>query len=163
MAKIPLTKRKFKGQYVIVDDSDFEILSQWNWCEDKDGYVIRTGRKSDGVYMHRLIRMHRQILNALDSSLEVDHINHNVKDNRKSNLRLCKRKQNMENSRISKHSTSGYKGVYWHRAISKWCAQITIDGRCMHLGLFLVKKQAALAYNEAAKQYFGEFACLNVL
>ena len=70
--------------------------------------------------------------------------------------------QNSRNQKIRrKNNTSGFKGVYWHKARKKWRVQITVDGKNMHLGSFDDKKDAAQAYNDAAVQYHGEFAKLN--
>jgi hypothetical protein len=95
----------------------------------------------------------------------VDHRNCNRADNRKRNLRLCKDAQNVRNRRKSRNKTSQYKGVSRKalRANKPWEATITVDGTAIHLGRFVHEHEAAVAYNAAATQYFGEFARLNVI
>ena len=58
---------------------------------------------------------------------------------------------------------SGYKGAYWHESKGKWISDIKVEGKKIHLGAFDTKEEAALAYNEGAIKYFGEFARLNVV
>lgn len=156
MAEIQLSQ----GKVALVDDSDFELLSQWNWCLS-NGYAVRRGRKSDGTLCRRNIQMHRQILGITDSKVEVDHINHTKLDNRKGNIRVCTGSENHSNSELRKDSSSGYKGVSFDKSKAKWLSQIKKDGVNYCLGHFRTKEQSALAYNQAALRYFGEFALLN--
>jgi hypothetical protein len=147
---IPLTR----GKETIVDDEDFEWLSQWKWIylNSGDGYAVRySGGKS--------ILMHREIMKA-DDGTEVDHRFGNTLINQKYNLRICTHKDNMHNRKISKDNTSGFKGVSLRQS-SRWYAHIRVNGKTRHLGSYLNKINAAHAYDEAAKKYFGEFARTN--
>jgi len=56
---------------------------------------------------------------------------------------------------------SKYKGVSWRKDRSRWIAEITVNDRTRRVGSFEVEKWAALAYDKAARKYFGEFAYLN--
>lgn len=104
--------------------------------------------------------MHRVIMNCPEG-MQVDHINGNKKDNRRSNLRICSASQNMANRSKPSNNTSGYKGVGWRKSRCKWIASIRVNSNLYHLGSFDCKHQAALTYDIAAKKYFGEFADLN--
>lgn len=159
MAEILLNQ----GKVVIVDEADFQLLSQWNWWVDLRGYAYRTGRKSDGVLWRKNIRMHRQILGLTDPLVFCDHVNHNPLDNRRVNLRACTNSMNVANSRTSADSSTGYKGVRFDKRLKfkPWTARIVFNGREISLGYHPTKEQAALAYNKAAKRLFGEFANLN--
>ena len=84
---------------------------------------------------------------------ELDHINRERNDNRIENLRPCTHSQNLGNARARVHK---YKGVTFCKATQKWRAQL--NG---HLGRFDTIEEAALAYNAAAIEHFGEFANLN--
>jgi hypothetical protein len=54
-----------------------------------------------------------------------------------------------------------YRGIYQHRR--KFIAQVFINGRKLYLGMFSTPEEAAEKYNEAAFNYFGDKAILNVL
>jgi hypothetical protein len=150
--KIELTQ----GRVALVDDCDFDWLSQWNWYF-ANGYAVRGERHPEGK--SQMILMHRVIMNAPDG-MHVDHINGDGLDNRRSsNLRLCNHSQNQANRGPSSNSRSGIKGVWWHH--QKWQAAIKIDGRTIHLGYFDHAADAAAAYDQAAIKYHGEFAQLN--
>lgn len=87
---------------------------------------------------------------------EIDHINCQKSDNRISNLRLAARWQNMCNKKQVR-AACGVRGVYWHRKSGKWSAQIRVNSRRIHLGLFDDLNAAGDAYRAAAAQHFGEF------
>lgn len=155
MKTIKLTQNK----YALVDDEDFEYLSQFKWYYHNRNYAARQQwNKNKKVYEN--ILMHRLILRPKKDEL-IDHMNFNGLDNRKVNLRICTKQNN--NSYRTKHTNnkSGYKGVTWHKVAKKWRATITTKEKHMHLGYFIDPIQAALAYNQQAKLEFGEFAFIN--
>lgn len=144
MKAIPLTR----GMVAKVDDADYEWLSQHKWYASVRGYAVQR----DGTRMHRVL---------LPGVPEVDHVNQDKLDNQRHNLRPATHQQNTANTRRRKDNTSGFKGVIWYNRDRCWLAVITILGRRKHLGYFEVAKDAALAYDEAARKEFGEFACVN--
>jgi hypothetical protein len=157
MKKIPLTQ----GKFAIVDDEDYDYLMQWKWYADKGVstfYAKRNIRNEDGKRAG--VKMHRVILGVTSQKTLVDHINHDGLDCRKSNMRICSSSGNNKNRSIV-WGKSKYKGVCWHVNQKKFNAKINVDGRGYHLGCFSSEIEAATAYNEAALQYHGEFACLN--
>ena len=89
---------------------------------------------------------------------ELDHINRKRSDNRIENLRPCTHSQNLGNS---KARTGKYKGVTFCKQTNKWRAQITIDGIHRCLGRHITEEEAALAYNDAARNRHGNFEYLN--
>lgn len=89
---------------------------------------------------------------------QVDHINGNRSDNRLSNLRIANHAQNCQNSKLRKDNQSGIKGVSYRKDRNKWRARIRKDGKQILIGEFKTAEQAQVAYCEAAKKYFGEFA-----
>lgn len=91
----------------------------------------------------------------------IDHINQDAKDNRIANLRLCSMTQNEANKGLQKNNSSGYKGVSFSKKQDKFIAQIKFNKTYQKLGSFADPQHAAHAYNKAAIQLFGEFACLN--
>lgn len=155
-----------KGQVTKVDLDDFDKVNKYSWRAIKKPtyYASRSWNENGKV---KSIKMHREILGITDSKIMVDHINHDTLDNRKKNLRLCTNSQNQGNSKLTKRSTTGYKGVklikdprYKHK---KYQAKITVNNKVHFLGCFYTAEQAAEAYNNAAIKYFGEFAKLNVV
>lgn len=155
MKKIPLTK----GAEAIVDDEDYSYLSQFSWYLNSTGDAVRSELGRSKGRKH--IRMHREILNAPNNKV-VDHKNGNRLDNRKSNLRLCSKKDNNHNSKKPKHNTSGFKGVSWHKASKKWRAYIKYNRKTIQIGTFENILDAARAYDNKAQELFGDFAKLNM-
>src|SRR5262249_32390982 len=81
--------------------------------------------------------------------------------NRKENLRIVNNSQNQMNARINSVNTSGYKGVSFESREGRYRADIRKDGIRFFLGYFNSPVIAALKYDEAAKELFGEYAWLN--
>ena len=153
------------GKFALVDDADYNWLSQYMWTTDIDGYVVINFPNSilcdcpmpnTTTYMSRLILG----LNKGDKR-QGDHRNHNKLDNRRDNLRVCTSSQNQGNRKLQQNTTSQYKGVYWHKLTGKWLAYIGVNNKKIHLGLFDNERTAAFAYNLAAKEHFKNFALLN--
>ena len=163
-------------RYTIVDDDVYDELMKYHWSCSKAGYAQRRFVKSDEKVS--VIQMQRQILGlTLGDDVCVDHINGNRLDNRKCNLRICSRTKNNHNVGISKRNKSGAKGVSRHhiKHVRKsgniyekdyWYAKICVNKKIKNLGFFSYNdegfEQAKIAYNEAAKKYYGEFAYINL-
>jgi hypothetical protein len=152
-----------KNHETLVSDDDYEILNQWKWHLNDKGYAFRRGHKcmESKKQKFKTIRMHRLIINAPDG-LDVDHINGNRLDNRRENLRLCTRSQNHQNRTKSTGKSSKYKGVDFRKNRGKWRANIKTLTEFKFLGHFDTEIDAALAYDKAAREHFGEFAKLNL-
>ena len=151
-----------QGKVALVDDEDFEYLSQWKWSAIKSRktfYAIRT-MKRDGKWV--TVSMHRVILEPL-SNMCIDHIDHNGLNNQRSNIRVATRRQNMVNR--TAWGRSKYLGVciYYHHSHKYITAHIRVGGLKKYLGTFLTEEDAALAYNEAAREHHGEYAKLNIV
>lgn len=155
---IPLGGKRANGKSAFVDDDVYEILSKHNWWCNSDGYAIRIEYKN-GKY-HRQIFMHKEIL-KVERGFQVDHINRNIIDNRRSNLRPATPSQNQINRVALSNNTSGFKGVSFDTKAGKWRAYVIKDGNQMNLGFYDLKEDAAKAYNTKAVELFGEFALLN--
>lgn len=148
------------GTSVLVDDEDYEYLSQFKWHIQKGtGYAARIDRS---VVPKRTVFMHKDVMGNPQST--VDHIHHDRIDNRKQNLRLCTIAQNNYNSRKRKDGvTSKYKGVYLNKISNMYTSHITFKGKRIFLGNYKIQENAAYYYNEKARELFGEFAYLNDL
>ncbi len=142
----------------LVDDEDYSELMKYQWyaLTLKSGYVYAyrfTGLTSDKS--RKNIFIHQQILGYPDS--DIDHKNGNPLDCQKSNLRLCSHSQNLQNRKC--WAKSGYKGVYPCR--NSYQALISIDGKTTHIGMFDKAEDAALAFDDKARELHGEFCCVN--
>lgn len=146
-----------QGKHVLVDQEDFEWLSQWKWSLTSHGYACRSttiGGIKNSYYMHR------EILKT-QKGYDTDHINGDRLDNRRCNLRICTRSQNMLNVLGNKNTTSKYKGVDWHKSTGMWRIRIMVDGKRINLGYSHSEDDAARIYNAAAVTHHGKFAKLN--
>ena len=135
-----------------VDDNDYEKLSERNWTSSPQGYIMSTHK--------RPIPLHRIIMKAPKGKY-VDHIDRDITNNQKSNLRLCTPQQSVYNRGSNKNSSSRYKGVSWNKRDKKWSVAIKNNGKLRYVGTYTNERKAALAYNREAARTFGEFAYLN--
>jgi hypothetical protein len=148
-----------EGVFAIIDREDADQILSYRWHVNSRGYVVRHRRSSDPPGA-QWVRMHREIC-PTPGDHQIDHINRNKLDNRRSNLRPATRRENKGNIGLLRTNTSGFRGVSWRSDTGMWLACIWIHGRNRHIGRFTIKEDAARAYDQAAKVYFGEFAYLN--
>lgn len=142
------------GRFAIVDSADYEKLTRYNWSvRISPEYAMRMENRKN-VYMHN------EIMHPL-SGLIVDHKNHNGLNNTRENLRLATKSQNSCNQKKRPGRSSKYKGVCFNKRFGKWGASIKFQRKCTFLGYFINEIDAAMAYDEAARKYHGEFAVLN--
>lgn len=147
--QIPLTK----GKTALVDEEDYEELSQYKWSTS-----ISHG-KSYAVRMvdNKMVYMHRVIMKT-PSNMLTDHIDSNGLNNQKKNLRICSNSENLKNRGANKNNKSGFKGVSFYARDNNWEARIMVDGRYLFLGRFETPEKAHTAYQTACNEYHGEFA-----
>lgn len=153
MKVIPLTQ----GLFVQVSDVDYEHVfnfGKWYAVKNKYNFYAATMFNGKCLFMHNLL---------MNSVGKVDHADRNGLNNQRENLRFATSSQQNINKRIPRNNTSGYKGVSLFKATGKWHAQLGVNGKRKHIGFFTNVKNAALAYNKAATEHFGEFANLNVV
>lgn len=151
------------GNYALVDDQDYEWLNQWKWYAAKHGKRFYAQRHKAVDGRKQSITMHRVILGLTDPKILGDHEDGNGLNNQTYNLRKATSQQNCMNRKSHDGSSSRYKGVGMVKDSSRFFASIKIGGKKIHLGYFGDESEAALAYNEAAIKYHGEFARLNII
>lgn len=150
---------EFRDEYVVgytcnarpfyFDREDYEKIREYCWCDTTGDYVV--ARKPDG----KMVKLHRLIMDAPNDRF-VDHINHDVRDNRKCNLRIVNDSESGRNIGLSTRNKSGAKGVY--RSGNRWEAWITIEGRVIYLGRYKQIEDAITARKAAEEKYFGEYS-----
>lgn len=150
--------------FALVDDADYEWLSQWKWQLHRDGYAYRMTTVK-GKRKH--VKMHRLIMGE-PKGKHVDHRDNNRLNNHRDNLRVSTPMQNQRN-KPAMGGASAYKGVYRVRykvvggVKERWRAKIQVGDRYISLGNHDTEVAAAAAYNRAARKYHRQFAQLNVI
>lgn len=150
------------GENALVDDTDFEALSQWRWNRtSRKGYPARSARITvEDIKKQTTVYMHRQLM-APPFDMTVDHINGNVLDNQRSNLRVCTRQQNEYNKGVGVRNKSGFRGVSVSNKTGKWIVVVRVEGKTQYFGQYNSAEEAAKEYDRVAIIHHGEFAHLN--
>jgi hypothetical protein len=161
-----------KGQRAIVDDEDYEELSQWRWYCSVGGtggnkgaskgyaYAVRTVNwRENGKPKSKKVYMSVWLMRPTEGMV-VNYINGDTLDCRRNNLRLAT-KQDDARYRHNNYKKMGYKGVFKFNRCKKWRSSIRVDGVLVNLGNFDTPEEAAKAYDAAALEHYGEFALLN--
>lgn len=157
-----------KGLRALVDDNDYDLINQYNW------YVLERKMKHHTIiYTHRSLYngskwtsqlMHQLILGKSTTRIQIDHKDGNGLNNQRENLRFCTRSQNQWNGgSFNKNKSSKYKGVSRTKRGKEYRAIIYLNNKKISLGSYNLETDAAIAYNNAALKYFGEFARLNII
>lgn len=149
-AFVPLTN----GKRALVDSISVSALGAFNWHVTSGGYAAKSCSRSRGA---RKVYMHRFLMPSAGEH-HIDHVNGDKLDNRLANLRVATCSENLMNAGPRLHS-SKFKGV--HMGPFGWVAQVRVNGKTRHLGLFDTEESAATARDFAAMESYGRFARLN--
>jgi hypothetical protein len=155
---------------LMMDADDLGMLS-----EGQLKFKQSTGGCYASLFTHakpkKLIGAVARLVMSAPVGLEVDHINHDTLDNRRSNLRICTRSENRRNGRKQRQSKYRYKGISYQSrgtydgsrggGCKRWRAYTRVMGKRMWFGYYATEIEAAMAYNRNAARLFGEFTCYN--
>ena len=141
------------GTKFIFDICDANVVNRQGWHLSRRGYVA-------GKEKRRERPLHKMLL-QVDSGFDIDHINRDKLDNRRSNLRVCSHHSNCLNQSKRSTNTSGYMGVSFSKNMKKFESYIHHNGVKKSLGFFTSPEEAAICRDVAAKRIFGKYCYLN--
>lgn len=154
-ARVPL----HDGSFAIIDAVDMDRVSiiAWQHRIEEWGQEYALGAVPGS---RRIVRMHRLLL--CFPLWRLDHIDGDGLNNRRSNLRFCENWENGWNCKKRKPGKySRFKGVTVHKASGLWKSQLQKHRKQVHAKYHKTEMEAALAYDAAAIEHFGEFAATN--
>lgn len=147
------------GIALTVAEHHVERLSNFTWYYTT-GVVKRMEHYGN---LHLNFPLANEVL-QIDRRIKIDHKDRNPLNNLEDNLRIATPSQNMANRAKQRRKCSSiYKGVSFRKYNLDWESYIMKNRKRIHLGIFKDEKEAALAYNKAAIELFGEFALLNIV
>lgn len=154
---------RYKTESFVIDKKDMYLIAPYSWrvYTTKGRYkrVETSINQGNGKIKHILLS--RFLLDAPPDKY-VDHIDCDPSNNRRNNLRFASIIENGQNcAKSTRKCSSTYKGVAWHKSKNKWIVSIQVNRKSHHIGYFTNEILAANAYDQKAKELFGEFANVN--
>lgn len=150
-----------KNQIALIDDEDYDLVSQYRWyaAKKRNTWYAATTIWGNGKDTKQYLLMHRLIAKPTGKSI-VDHIDRNGLNNQKNNLRICTNSLNLRNCPRTRQGRSGYRGVT-SLPRDRWLARINHDGKHLRIGMYTDKEEAARAYDVYAVILYGPFSHTN--
>lgn len=160
--EITIQSKKHGDKIVLIDAEDFEKISNFKWhvnYNKKNNYYIQANIYVNGKRTTK--SLHKIIMGDFKDKI-IDHINGNTLDCRKENMRFVTNQENSFNQKVSKNKKSSkHKGIYHNKKLNNWKVLIKYNYKNIYIGVFDTEQKAVNAYNEKAKELFGEYARLN--
>lgn len=145
------------GNIALIDIDDIEKIQKFCWYMAPTGYFF--GRTGTDMVSKNYIALHRYLFDlSSKDKVFVDHINGDIKDNRRSNLRLCSPLENVWNGKLKKNNKTGVPGVTIVNG--KFVVNAINNGKRYHLGTFNNIRDAAAARYKFEIENRGDFARL---
>lgn len=157
---IELNRRNGPNLEAIIDLSDFDLVNSVNgrWCASEDKRcnitycvlkITNSNNKSSTLKIHRFIT-------DAQKGMQVDHLNHNGLDNRRSNLRVvtdAENKQNWVKPKKNKQDKNLPVGVVYEKNKNSWIVRLHKDNDDIYLHSFATKDLAIKAHKYARAYY----------
>lgn len=163
IARIELNRRNKENLWTIIDLEDLEkvINFPYTWFakynHTNDEYYVVASVYHSELQQSRPIFLHQFLTDA--NGKDVDHINNDTLDNRKSNMRVVEESNNSKNRKSkNKNNKSGYRNVSWDKSQGKWLVQLQINKKNTVLGKFDDVHEAGKFAEEMRQKYYGKFA-----
>lgn len=138
------------GAAFLLDAADVSVARRHGWYRDVSGYAKATYRENGRA---RRIYLHRLLCPTCPEQPHVDHVNGDIADNRRQNLRPCTHAQNIRNAKVNSRSSTGVKGV-GRIPSGKYTATVAR----VYLGSFATIEAADAAARAFRERVHGEFA-----
>lgn len=155
---VPFNSKKLEGVAFAIDEDDYhtyvELMPSWFLAGAKNNYATCDWLDCPGG--RRKIRLHRFLMLGIndDPLVVVDHINGDTLDNRRCNLRILSKAQNVSHrANLNSNNISGTRGVYWCKTNNRWIARIIHEERDWWKQSFTDKDEAIKAIEEKRKTY----------
>lgn len=155
MPPIPLSNRP--GQFTLISEIDFALVSPYRWRLSTNGYVVANIRGEDGKSC--IVYLHRFLLNP-PAGFQVDHRFGDKLDNRREMLRIVSPAENQRSKRTVATSSTGFRGVM-RTPYGTFHAALKLNGKTIRLGTHTDLQMAVLVRDAAARRFHGDFAYLN--
>lgn len=153
MRSITLTQ----GKSATIDTEDYKSISKFKWFAKKDGKNSYACRSIFVKGKGGTIMMHRQIMDKCPKGKEIDHIDGNGLNNRRSNLRIVSKSQNQLNAGLRIDNSSGFKGVSWDKRHKMWYAYARLSGKQVNLGRYTKITEAVTAYEIFTDRHYKQY------
>lgn len=154
LLKCYIDHRDGSQSIILLDLEDFDLVSKYRW--GRAGTF--PGFPQSTIKVQGKVKISRLVMGLPDEKLEVDHINGNVWDNRKKNLRICTPEQNSMNKGTYKNSSTGYRGISFRPSLNKFRVRIWGEKKCLFSCHCDTLENAIAIYNREVKTHHGEFA-----
>ena len=148
------------GMVALVDDEDYERCMNHIWMVNVVGKGTRLCVRTEMRGTGEVIQLNRFITQCNEGDL-ITYKDNDPLNCTKENLIAVTKKELSQKRRGDRNATSKYKGVHWRKDSKRWRAIIVVNKKKINLGSFINEDEAAVAYNKAALEYFGEHAYQN--
>ena len=141
MPKLPVYKSGKRIAWTKVDKEDYLRLKDYLWLFAARGRVVTTG-------VHKIYPTHlSHMVLKPKRGFVIDHINHDLLDNRRRNLRHLTNADNVRHRKgPPKNNTSGVLGVSYQKSAKLWRARIAVNK--VEYCRWATTKHAAIAYRK---------------